>query len=186
MVLSIGLAVPVVGVSSVDYIRIQRAALMSRAGDFNGAVQYLSEAVAQSPENRVLKARLADALYDAKRYADAQKIYQELLESAEKSDVPDLWYNLGNTAYHRGDYQTAIALYRRKLVEHPDDQVTKRNLELAIQQSKTPSIPRKPQTPPPPRQAMDSMLNTLDQLEQQARQNRDNRQPARRPVDKDW
>ena len=81
------------------------------------------------------------ALYRAGRYTEAG----ESFASVRREDIkPDALYNLGNTYYKRGDYESAVDAYMDALALRPNDEDTLHNLSLAkkmLEQSLTEEMP---------------------------------------------
>lgn len=59
-----------------------------RLGDDEGAVTLLQELLLQNPRDHMLRRRLADELHRLKRYEEAERIYQELLDEGDLPDSP--------------------------------------------------------------------------------------------------
>lgn len=75
------------------------------------------------------KFRQAGMDYEAGRYEDAARIYDELLD--EGYDDARIHYNLGNALFKRGRVGPAILCYERALARNPSDPDAKENLAYA-------------------------------------------------------
>ncbi len=73
---------------------------------------------------------LADAFYKNGKFDEAQAIYESLGDDATLQAPAR--YNLGNTLFQKQDYPGAIKAYRGALRADPNDEDTRRNLELAL------------------------------------------------------
>lgn len=75
---------------------------------------------------------LGDAIYEQKRYEDAQKQFQL---SAQTNDNPDIkaaaYHNLGNSFLQQKKYPEAVKAYKDALKINPNDWDTKYNLAYA-------------------------------------------------------
>lgn len=71
----------------------------------------------------------AGRYYTQGKFDSAQKIYLEIL--AHAGDQPELFYNLGNTAYRLQQTDSAILFYEKSLHLDPHNLKTRQNLALA-------------------------------------------------------
>ena len=118
-----------------------------RSGNFEEAAKSYSEGNALDPGRAELLYNLGNALGRLGRHDEATATYERVLEeeapsAGERSLTADTWYNLGNARLSAGDAGAAIGAYRRALLDDPEHQLAKRNLEIAIEQAEQ-------QTPPP-------------------------------------
>lgn len=74
----------------------------------------------------------ANQLITAGNYAEATRIYEQLLDQGVNDSV--VFYNLGNAYYQQGDVGRAILNYERALQLAPRDRDIQANLTLARQQ----------------------------------------------------
>ena len=70
-----------------------------------------------------------NARYDAQDYAAAQALYERAL--SVKPDSPDVRTDLGNTYFNRGDYERAVAEYRKSVQLDPAHVNSWRNIAAA-------------------------------------------------------
>jgi tetratricopeptide (TPR) repeat protein len=75
----------------------------------------------------------AGAAYDASDYAAALRGYEELRAQGLASS--ELFYNLGNTHFRRGEFGLAVLAYRRAWMLAPRDPDIAANLGFALQQA---------------------------------------------------
>ncbi|MCM2280009.1 MAG: hypothetical protein NDJ89_18200 [Oligoflexia bacterium] len=90
-----------------------------------GAVLLLLASFAPSAQGAIRWEELK-ALYDARRYEDAQRL---LLENPESTH--DYYYNLGTLAYRLSRHGLAVAYLEKAYRMKPYDSDTRQNLELA-------------------------------------------------------
>lgn len=83
-------------------------------------------AFAENPEEMFQR---ANQLYKATQYEESAAIYREILSNGLVS--AELYYNLGNAEYRKGDFAQAILNYERALRLSPADNDIKENLALA-------------------------------------------------------
>ena len=69
----------------------------------------------------------ANQLYYGEKYAEAQKIYEDLFQ--RYSDYGALAYNLGNTYYRLGKTGSAILAYEKALLREPRNRDVRKNLK---------------------------------------------------------
>lgn len=72
-------------------------------------------------------AKKGDASYQAKKYGDAIKMYEQALTQMSSAE---LWYNLGNAQYRAGAPGKAIVAYERALRLDPTFDEARANLEF--------------------------------------------------------
>jgi len=83
----------------------------------------------------------ANRLYLQGEYAQAEKIYQNILNTGRHS--ADLYYNLGNTAYKQNKLVDAVYYYEKALKLNPRHKQARQNLEITRRafQYKTDELP---------------------------------------------
>lgn len=77
---------------------------------------------------------MGSTLYQQGKYADALRYYQMALEQSEllePSQLATALHNMGNIAMRSKQYDTAIELYQKALINTPSDDDTRYNLVLA-------------------------------------------------------
>ncbi len=77
----------------------------------------------------------ANRLYAQKNYTEAGKLYRKILERGYHS--PELYYNLGNTAYKENSIPEAIYYYEKALKYNPSLKDARENLQIARRFVKT-------------------------------------------------
>ena len=73
----------------------------------------------------------AENAYASGLYQNAIDLYEQLI--AEPFNQPELYYNLGNAAYKKGDLALAIKSYRRAQYLAPTDPDIRANLRYALE-----------------------------------------------------
>ena len=101
-----------------------------REGRHPEALEAFEGALAAREDDARARFNLADALYKNGKFDEAQAIYESLGDD-EMLAAPAR-YNLGNTLFQKQDYPGAIKAYRDTLRVDPNDEATRRNLELAL------------------------------------------------------
>ncbi len=101
-----------------------------REGRHPEALEAFEGALGAREDDARARFNLADALYKNGKFDEAQAIYESLGDD-EMLAAPAR-YNLGNTLFQKQDYPGAIKAYRDTLRVDPNDEATRRNLELAL------------------------------------------------------
>lgn len=96
--------------------------------------KYLDASI-ENPSNNIAKYNIANTLYKNNNYNEAEKIYQELLNT---KDIPqeNLNYNLGNTYLKKQEFEKAIEQYKKTLRLNPNHKNARYNLSYALAQMK--------------------------------------------------
>jgi tetratricopeptide (TPR) repeat protein len=79
----------------------------------------------------------ANRLYDQGNYAEAAKLYQQIIQQGNASSA--LYFNLGNALFKSGQLGRAIAVYRALEARTPRDPDLRANLRFALAQVQPPS-----------------------------------------------
>ncbi len=75
------------------------------------------------------KLEQANKLYQNEEYQKALEVYQEVFRSGYES--AELYYNIGNCYYRKGEIGNAILFYEKALKLNPDDEDINYNLSIA-------------------------------------------------------
>lgn len=105
--------------------------------DFGKALDYYEKAQKGAPENVDLSDEMAQSAYKARKFEQAEKIYQQ--GNGSKKDRQEKaagYHNLGNSRMKQKNYQGAIDAYKESLRQNPNDEQTRYNLSEAIRQLK--------------------------------------------------
>ncbi len=105
---------------------LKKSSILCFAGLFAGVLFVCTAAAAAlpAPDNALFEK--ANKLYYGEKYAEAQKIYSDLLERYPSHGA--LAYNLGNTDYRLGKTGPAILAYEKALLQEPRNPDILKNL----------------------------------------------------------
>jgi tetratricopeptide (TPR) repeat protein len=99
--------------------------------------QNFEEAEAQFRENTIENPNIGqfhfnrgNALYKMENFEEAQREYQIALNDRNFKDKDKIYHNLGNIAYNTNQFTDALDLYRRSLIENPNNEDSRKNYEL--------------------------------------------------------
>jgi Ca-activated chloride channel family protein len=101
-------------------------------GNHPEALKSFEGAAALRPQDARAQFNLADALYKSGKFDEAQQIFRALGADEKSPLAGPARFNLGNALYGKKDYPGAIQAYRDALRLAPEDQDTRRNLEMAL------------------------------------------------------
>jgi len=73
------------------------------------------------------------ALYKNENFEEAQSEFQIALNDRKFSDRDQAYHNLGNIAFHMEEYEQALELFRKSLIENSDNKNSRINYELTKQ-----------------------------------------------------
>jgi hypothetical protein len=104
------------------------------SGNHPQALEAFEGAARARPEDPAVRFNMADGLYKNGRYEEAAALFRSLGHDATAPFAPAARFNLGNSLYQKQDYKGAIQAYRDALRVAPNDEDTRRNLELALRQ----------------------------------------------------
>jgi Ca-activated chloride channel family protein len=136
-------------------------------GNHPEALEAFEGAAQTRPEDPAVRFNMADGLYKNGQYDEAATLFRSLGQDPTAPLAPAARFNLGNSLYQKQDYEGAIRAYRDALRVVPNDEDTRRNLELALRQLKEQEEQRKRQQ----QQKQDQ-----DQQQKEGSQSQDQRQ----------
>lgn len=135
-----------------------------RKGDMKEAEIDYRKALVKDSSSVAANYNLANTLYKMGDMEQAAKVYDNIRETAPESEIAAGWYyNRGNVASERKDWQTAVDSYRQSLLLNPSDTDAKENYIYAKEMLKN-------------RQDQQNQQNQQDQQDQQNQQNQQNQQ----------
>lgn len=99
-----------------------------RKGDMKEAEIDYRKALVKDSSSVAANYNLANTLYKMGDMEQAAKVYDNIRETAPESEIAAGWYfNRGNVASERKDWQTAVDSYRQSLLLNPSDTDAKEN-----------------------------------------------------------
>jgi Ca-activated chloride channel family protein len=149
------------------------------SGNHPEALEAFEGAAQARPEDPAVRFNVADGLYKNGRYDEAATLFRSLGHDPTRPLAPAARYNLGNSLYQKQDYQGAIRAYRDALRLAPNDEDTRRNLELALRQLKEQKEQQKRQQQKKQDEKDQEDQQSQDQQQQQDQQ-QDQEQQAQR------
>jgi len=105
-------------------------------GNHPQALEAFEDAAGTRPSDPAVRFNMADGLYKNGKYDEAATLFRSLGADPSAPLAPAARFNLGNSLYQKQDYPGAIKAYRDALRVLPNDEQTRRNLELALRQLK--------------------------------------------------
>ena len=181
---------------------IYRGNQLYKVGKFEEAIAEYQKALQLNPSNQDAKFNLANALYRAKNYPEAEKGFAELNEVENKTLAQKSTYNKGVLYSREKKLQESIETYKRALILDPTDENARVNLQKALEELKKMNPPKKKEEPkkqqqqqqkqPPPKtnlnkKQIEQYLKSLQQKEQEVQQKmQNNKSRAPQRPEKDW
>ncbi len=89
-------------------------------------------------------------------YVQAEAAFQQALRTADEPIVADVYFALGEAYFRQGAFARAVDAYRQVLLQRPDDEDARYNLQLALLSMPTPTMTT---TPTPTIQSTDDTQN---------------------------
>jgi tetratricopeptide (TPR) repeat protein len=77
-------------------------------------------------------------------YQRAEAALQQALRTADETILADVYFALGEAYFRQGAFQRAVAAYRQVLLQRPDDEDARYNLQLALLSIPTPTTTLSP------------------------------------------
>ena len=103
-------------------------------GAYDEAAQAYVEAQQVAPELAEPVYNQANTQYRQEGLAEAERLLQEALQTADSTLAQSAYYNLGNVHFNNQNWEGAIGAYQEALRLNPADEDARHNLELAMQQ----------------------------------------------------
>jgi Ca-activated chloride channel family protein len=136
-------------------------------GNHPDALEAFEGAAQARPEDPAVRFNMADGLYKNGQYDEAATLFRSLGQDPTAPLAPAARFNLGNSLYQKQDYEGAIRAYRDALRVAPNDEDTRRNLELALRQLKEQEEQRKRQQEQQEQQKQDQEQKEQQKQDQQ-------------------
>lgn len=171
-----------------------------RQQQYNKAEDEYQKVLQSSPNNKIAKFNLADALIKQNKTDDANKLLNELDVKGTNNDIRSMaTYNEGVILSQQKKLEESIEMYKATLRLNPNDQEARENLQKALLELKKKNPPKKQdekkkkqqqQQPPPkpkisPREAQ-QQLKLLEQKEKQVQERLQKNSQTGTPQPKDW
>ena len=101
--------------------------------NYQAAERIFRENAIENPNIGQFHFNRGTALYRNENYEEAQREFQIALNDRNFTDRDLIYHNMGNIAFHEGEYEQALELYRRALIENSDNMDSRINYELTRQ-----------------------------------------------------
>ena len=147
-----------------------------RTNDFKGASDAYLEVLKGDNKNTAATFNLANSLFRQQQYAEAAKQWEALTTSSDPQLQAKAWYNKGVSEIRLQNTEQAIASFKKSLMLNNNDEATRENLQLALnelnkqKQNPNKSTQNKQPTPPqnkqqPSKKQAEQQLNMLREEE---------------------
>jgi len=104
-----------------------------RSGRFQEAEKIYGEMDMDNPKDIRYRYNRGCAAYQNGQYNEALAAFSSVMRRAEDNDVRfKASYNLGNTAFKKGDFESAARHYKQALIHNPSSEDARHNLELTL------------------------------------------------------
>lgn len=150
--MKIKLIILVLFISRVSSAQTPRGMKNIRSGNefykqqqYDKAAAEYEKAIESGPGNEPAKFNLANTLYKQNKQDEAVKVFSEVADNTEKSDLKaKACYNKGTVLSHQEKLEESIEAYKSALRLNPDDQEARENLQKALLElKKKKSLPKK-------------------------------------------
>ncbi len=126
-----------------------------RTGDFKGASDAYLEVLKGDNSNTTATFNHANSLFRQQQYAEAAKQWESLTTATSDPQLQaKAWYNKGVAEIKQQQHEQAIASFKKSLMLNNNDEATRENLQLALnelnKQKQKPNKPSPNNQPPPP------------------------------------
>ena len=158
--------------------------------NFQEAEQLYRENAIENPNIGDFHFNRGTALYKMEEYDEALREFQIALNDRNFSDKDKIYHNMGNIAYQKNEYGDALELYKRALLENPENIDARKNYEFVrmlppppveqqeseSQQQDSDKDDNEEKQPPPPDQEdpdkkeAERMLQALEQKQEQEKE----------------
>lgn len=171
-----------------------------KKGDLKTAIENYKNALRKEPENSTARFNLANALERQNEIVQSRKIYDDVIAKADNDQLKSASnYNKALTYVKQQDLQNAITYFKSALIENPNDDDVRENLQKAMNDLKKQQQKNQPQNKKQPKQnnpkqkkqqqmsqqMMEQKLNELRNEENQLQKKLQAKTSTSQP-DKDW
>ncbi len=103
--------------------------------EYEKAVSAYKSALMVAPNNNIAKFNLGNAIFRNSNPADAEKIFDETIESNHSRELTaNAWYNKGVTLTNQKKLEESIKAYKQALRLNPADTLARENLVRALRE----------------------------------------------------
>ena len=188
---------PVLVIAQQENNSIQQGNNFYRQQQYDKAESEYEKALQNSPNNKIAKFNLANALIKLDKKAEADKLLAELSANENKTAIrPKATYNEGVLLTQQKKLEESIEAYKETLRLDPNDKEARENLQKALLELKKKNPPKKQekkkeeqkQQPKPkisPREA-EQQLKLLEQKEKQVQERMQKSSRTGNSLPKDW
>lgn len=171
-------------------------------GDYPAAEKHYREALEKKKSYNKASYNLGNTLYKQKKYEDAGKEYDIVLNSTNNKDtLSRVYHNMGNNYLKQKKYQEAVNAYKNSLKMNSKDEETRYNLAYALkklqeqqkqnqqnqQQQQQKQQQEQQQQPQISKEDAKRMLEALKQVEKKIHEDKKEKgKKAKTDVEKDW
>jgi len=114
-----------------EWLRDRNARSHYKAEEFDKAEELFRENAIENPNVGQFHFNRGTALYKENDFEAAQHEFQMALNDRRFADKDQIYHNMGNIAFKNEEYDKAIDLYRKALIENSQNQDARTNFELA-------------------------------------------------------
>lgn len=108
-------------------------------GDVDAALRAYQVAQVNDSDAPVPYFNAGLAYLEAGEYAQAEAALQQALRTADEAIVAEVYFALGEAYFRQGAFDRAVVAYRQVLLQRPDDDDARYNLQLALLNMPTPT-----------------------------------------------
>ncbi|MDH4210768.1 MAG: tetratricopeptide repeat protein [candidate division WOR-3 bacterium] len=181
---------------------MRRGNYLERKGEYDAALESYQKALVQEPDNPKIHYNIGRVLYRMEKYDEAVSEFQLGFLDKERMFQSNVFYNIGNSQFKKGQLEVSIDAYKMSLLANPEDLQAKQNLEFCLRikeklQNQPQSDSTQQQHPPdeqPQPQPDESEIGkeqaerVLQAMENKERENLEKSrvQERKESVEKDW
>jgi Ca-activated chloride channel family protein len=188
---------PALLIAQQENSTIQQGNNFYRQQQYDKAEAEYEKALQSSPNNKIAKFNLANALIKQDKKTDADKLLNELNVNENKTTIrPKATYNQGVLLTQQKKLEESIDAYKETLRLDPNDKEARENLQKALLELKKKNPPKKQekkkeeqkQQPKPkisPKEA-EQQLKLLEQKEKQVQERMQKNSRTGSSLPKDW
>ena len=128
LVVSMLLSVALTASAQVDRHDVRAGNRKFRKDNWKEADISYRKALVKDSTSVAANYNLANTLYRQENYEEAEKLMKKIGDNASASaNAADYWYNTGNIAIAKKDWQGAVNVFKEALLKNPSDMDAKEN-----------------------------------------------------------